>query len=186
MIKLETQRLCIRDPKLSDFDDWHRLLSNAQTMYYLDDIKTHNKEESRQNLLTAVGEADNPTRTKYFLAMEVRDTGAFVGSVGYTVRLDTPQGKVAELGYFILPEFHGKGYTTEAVRAVLRFAFEENGVERIETGCFAENLASERIMQKVGMIQEGFLAKFDWLDGQLRDRILYRLLRDEWRALNDN
>lgn len=85
MIQLITERLIIRDPKTADLDDWHRLMSDKKTMYYLQDIMTHSLEESRQNLETAVTEAQKPDRTKYFLAIEDKTTGAFVGTVGYTV-----------------------------------------------------------------------------------------------------
>jgi len=72
---------------------------------------------------------------------------------------NTPVGKVVDAGYAVVPEFRGKGYTTEALRAVMRFAFEENGVYRISAGCRAENHVSERIMQNCGMIKE---AEFKW------------------------
>lgn len=184
MIRLTTNRLIIRDPLPLDIDDWHRLLSDPKTMYYLQDIMTNSLEESRKNLETAIAETQSPNRTKYFLAIEDKVTGAFIGTVGYTITNTTPIGKVAGAGYFILPEYHGKGIMTEAFREVIRFAFEDDNVYRIETGCLIENKASERVMQKCGLIKEAECKAYDWHDGSLKDRVEYRLLRDEWMASN--
>jgi len=179
MIRLITERLIIRDPLPTDITDWHRLISDSKTMYYLPGIITCSLEESQQNLDVAVNEASSSNRTKYFFAIEHKETGAVIGSVGYTVTGATPLGKIVGLGYFMLPEFHGKGIMPEAVREVIRFAFEENGVYRISTGCLAENVASERVMQKCGMFREAEFKCHTWHDGRMKDRVEYRLLRDE-------
>ncbi|MCL2194513.1 MAG: GNAT family N-acetyltransferase [Oscillospiraceae bacterium] len=180
MIRLETTRLIIRDPMPSDMDGWHRLFSDAKTMYYLQEIMTHSLDESRQNLAMAVNEASSPNRTKYFFAIEHKTTGAFVGAMGYTVTATTPLGKLVGMGYFILPQYHGQGYMTEAVNEVVRFAFEENGVYRIAIGCLTENRASERVMQKCGFIKEAQYKSYTWHDGRMKDRVEYRRLKDEW------
>jgi len=179
MIRLETERLIIRDPLPSDIDGWHRLMSDAKTMYYLPDILTHTIEESRRNLDTAVSEANSADRTKYFFAVEHKETGSFIGSAGYTVTSTTPLGKLIGVGYFLLPEYHGLGYMTETLNEIIRFAFEDDGVYRICTGCLKENRASERVMQKCGFIKEAEFKSHTWHDGRLKDRVEYRLLKDE-------
>lgn len=185
-IKLETARLIIRDPVLADLPDWHRLMSDPDTMYYLQDIMTHSLEESKENLMAAVMDVENPKRTKYFLAMVLKENGKFVGNIGYTLVSDTPAGKTVGGGYFILPEYHGKGYMSEALKELLRFAFEENNVYRFETGCLAENIASERVMQKCGLIRVGYFKAYECHDGKLKDRVTYRLLKQDWDANNKN
>ena len=181
MIQLKTERLILRDPLPTDIDGWHRLMSDPKTMYYLPGITMHSLEQSRQNLETAVAEAHSSNRTKYFLAIEHGGTGAFIGTVGYTVTQTTPFGKFVGAGYFILPEYHGQGYMTEAFREVIRFAFEDDGVYRISTGCMTENRASERVMQKCGLIKEAEYKSLVWHDGRMKDRVEYRLLKDEWK-----
>ena len=181
MIRLKTNRLIIRDPKWLDFLAWHRLMSDAQTMYYLDDLLTSSEEASHQNLSEAINEITNPDRMKYFLAIELQGNGEFVGTIGYTVIDNTPLGKIVHAGYFILPEYHGKGYTTEALKELLRFAFEDNDVYRFQTGCFAENHSSEKVMQKCGLICESYMKECVWHDGRLKDRVSYRLLKHEWQ-----
>lgn len=185
MIHLQTNRLIIRDPQKTDFADWHRLMSDAKTMYYLDDIMTHSKEESRLNLDEAISDISNKNRGKYFFAIEIAETGKFVGTIGYTVLHDTPIGKIVHAGYFILPEYNNNGYTTEALNELLRFAFEDNNVYRFQTGCFAENKPSERVMQKCSLIREGYAKECEWHDGCLKDRVSYRLLKNEWETRNE-
>jgi ribosomal-protein-alanine N-acetyltransferase len=154
-------------------------------MYYLTDIMTSSLEESYKNLEIAYGEAISVNREKYFLAIEHGYTGKFVGSIGYTVTKTTPLGKFVGAGYFILPEYQGQGFMTEALGEVIRFAFEDDGVFRISTGCLVENRASERVMQKCGLIKEAEFKSFTWHDGRMKDRVEYRLLREEWLLMNE-
>lgn len=186
MVRLMTERLIVRDPKPEDFNEWHELMSDSRTMYYLDDIMTHSVAESRRNLDAAIEEAGNPHRTKYFFAVELIETGAFIGSIGYTVEEITPVGKIAHAGYFFLPEYQGKGYTTETFREVIRFAFEDDNVFRLKTGCFSDNKASWRVMQKCGLIKEGEYKACAWHDGKIKDRVSFRLLRAEWLNQPEN
>jgi len=181
MIHLAAKRLVIRDPKLSDFNNWHQLMSDPKTMYYLQDIQTHAEDETLMNLQEAVRDISNPNREKYFLVIELGESGDFVGSIGYTVKTRTPAGKIVHLGYFILPKHHNKDYVTEALKELLRFAFDEDNVYRIETGCLAENYASERVMQKCGFIFEGAFKECEWHDGKMKDRVSYRLLKYEYK-----
>ena len=86
-------------------------------------------------------------------------------------------------GYFTYPKFWGNGYTSEAMRRVLKFAFADNDVYRVTTGCLAENKGSERVMQKNGLIKEAEHIDYEWHDGKLKTRVEYRLLKPEWEYL---
>ena len=63
---------------------------------------------------------------------------------------------------------------------IIRFAFEDNYVFRISTGCIKDNLGSKKVMQKCGLIKEAELKMNEWHDGRMKDRVLYRLLKNEW------
>ena len=174
-IRLETARMILREHCPEDLESHHALLSDPEVMYYLPDIMTHSLEESRQDLMTSVGAVGTRPRKEYFLRMEERETGELIGETGYTVLEETPVGKLVHAGYFSRKKFWGKGYMTEAFREVLRFAFEEDGVCR-------ENKGSEMVMMKSGMIKEADMKKKVWMHGQLRDRVEYRLLKEEWES----
>jgi hypothetical protein len=65
-MRLETGRLRIRDPRISDLPGWHRLLSDAETMYCLAGTMTRSEEESLARLKAAIADARSPDRATYF------------------------------------------------------------------------------------------------------------------------
>lgn len=183
-IRLETPRLILRDYIPADEEDYYLLKSDEGAMArYQSDIMLHSREEARQEFADILADASSPDRTFYFLRVEDKDTGRQLGSVGYTVTDRTPVGKLVGAGYFYLPEFWGQGFGTEAFRRVLSFAFEENGVYRVSTGCLKENHGSERIMQKCGLIKEAEHVNWQWHEGQMKTRLEYRLLREEYDTM---
>lgn len=183
MIYLETERLILRDYRESDLDDYFRLKANPETMYYLQDIQLFSKEEAEKDFYMVLEDMLKPDRKYYFLHIESKNSHEQVGSAGYTVMNDTPVGKMVGAGYFIYPKFWRNGYTTEAFRQVLKFAFSDNNVYRVSTGCLAENRASERVMQKCGLIKEAEHIDYEWHDGRIKTRLEYRLLKREWEQV---
>lgn len=179
MIQLTTSRLRIRDHRPDDLPAYHNLLSNPTVMFRHVGV-SHDLEESKKRLYESIEQIDCSQREKYFFCIEDILTGNFIGEIGYSVTQFTPFGKCAGVGYFINDRYWNNGYTTEALREVLRFAFEENDVYRFEAGCLKENIGSARVLQKCGFNQEAELKKYQWHDGQLKDRLLFRLLRSEW------
>lgn len=180
---LETERLIVRDYEEHDRDAYYRLKTDDRTMYYLQDIRFSTREESDQEFTRVLEEAGRQDRTLYFLHMELKDTHEQVGSIGYTVKARTPVGKIVHAGYFTYPKFWNNGYVTEAFRRVLAYAFAEDQVYRVTTGCFAENVRSERVMIKCGLIREAEHVDWEWHDGRMKTRLEYRLLRKEWEDM---
>lgn len=185
MVKLETDRLIIRDHETSDLLTYHSLLSDKESMYYLPDLCTNTLEESKRNLETSIDEINNKDRKYYFFKINLKFSNEYIGEVGYTVDDFTPLGKRVSLGYFLRKEYWGNGYATEAVNEVINFAFTKGDVYRISFSCLKENVNSERVLNKCGMIKEGELKSFQYFDGKLKDRIIYRLLREEWLILEN-
>jgi RimJ/RimL family protein N-acetyltransferase len=87
----------------------------------------------------------------------------------------------AEIGYVFHPSYAGQGYATEACRELLRICYEDLGVRRVIAQCFADNTASWRLMERLGMRREQH-TKQDSLhrNGQWLDGMMYALLKDEW------
>jgi RimJ/RimL family protein N-acetyltransferase len=96
---------------------------------------------------------------------------------------DQARGVQAELGWCLDPDQAGRGYATEAVAALIRLCFEDLGLRRVTASCFADNVASWRLMDRLGMrreshtIRDSLHRSGEWLDG-----LEYGLLADEWRA----
>ena len=180
MLSLETDRLILRDFQETDFENYFRLKSDEKTMYYLQDIQLHSREEAMEDFHQLLADQINPARQFYFFHMETKDTREQVGSIGYTVLAEPPVGKLVNMGYFTYPKFWGRGYTSEALKAVLEYCFTKGNVYRVTTGCLQENRGSERVMQKCGLIKEAEHIDWEWHDGKMKTRLEYRLLKREW------
>lgn len=183
MIQLETPRLILRDHQPEDLESHHALLSDPKVMYYLQDMQSHSLEDSQKDLERSIqqGRESLDKRVLYFLRIEEKESGKLVGETGYTVTRFTPVGKLVHMGYFSFPEFWGRGMMTEAVRELFRFAFLENHVYRITTGCLEENPGSRRVMEKNGMIQEAVHKDWEWHDGRMKTRLEYRMLSSDYQ-----
>jgi ribosomal-protein-alanine N-acetyltransferase len=175
MVQIESERLILRDYKETDLDDMHRLWSDKETMYYLDDILCETIEDSTKYLKTGMANEDG----HYFCICE-KAGGSYMGSIGYTITDTTPYGKIVHLGYMMLPEYHGKGYMTEAVKKVVEFAFTHDDCVRITTGCHKENEASRKVIEKTGFHKEGERIKAVYHDGSMKDRLEYAINKDEF------
>ena len=175
MVALETKRLIVRDYKDSDLYNLHKLFSDKKNMYFLNEISTDTIEETATNLKNVMLNADG----HYFCICD-KQSNEYIGSTGYTITADTPLGKVVHLGYFILPEFQRNGYTPEAVKKVLEFAFTEDNCIRVTTGCYKDNEPSRKVMEKVGFKKEGERIKAQYHDGIMKDRLEYAINKDEW------
>ena len=178
----ETERLILRDYREDDFSAYYKLKTDSRTMYYLQDLQIFTEEEAYEDFHIVLNDMKKPDRKFYFLHIELKDSHEQLGSIGYTVIDNTPMGKIVGAGYFIYPKFWGKGYTTEAFQRVIEFAFSANNVYRISAGCLAENVGSERVMQKCGLIKEAEHIDNEWHNGKMKTRLEYRLLKREWRT----
>jgi len=183
-IILFTKRLVIREYRWSDFEKHHALISDPSIMWYIQDVFSKSKQESEENLRSAMEDIENPLRTKVYLVIETRK-GEYVGGIGYTVSEKNPKGKRVEIGYFTYPEFWGRGYVTEALTELIRYAFYEDDVYRIDGTCIKDNIGSRRVMEKCGMLLEGDRRDFEWNHDGLKGRYLFGLLKDEWEGMKN-
>ena len=163
MIELCTERLLIRDPLPNDLPGWHRLKSDTQNLRFVKHQQTHSLAESRADLQSAVDAAHSPRRVKWFFTVELMQTRVFIGTIGFMTE-PTEGGLLGGIGWFLLPAHQGRGYATEAFRALIPFIF-AHGVTVIDAGCNAANGTSERVMQKGGM--RLVRRKGEWLTYQL-------------------
>ena len=153
-IRIETDRLNLRRPRLADapavFAGW---VQDPQVTRFLTWKPHRNIGETEAMLEKAVAAWDGPSRFPYML--EVAGNLALAGMLD--LRLDLPR---LNLGYVLSPAYWGQGYMTEAVRAVIGWALAQPGIWRVEATTDTENIGSQRVMQKAGMICEGTLRKY--------------------------
>lgn len=89
----------------------------------------------------------------------------------------------SELGYWLSPEYHSKGYMTEAVRGVLQFGFTSMDLHKIGGGCLAGNIGSQRVLEKVDFRFVGLEKEHIKRDGVWYDHRKYEMLESEWRYI---
>ncbi len=111
-------------------------------------------------------------------------SGKFIGTCGVT-SFDEKENSI-EIGYVLSPDFWGAGLATEAARTVMRFCFENFGVDRI-TGKFMEgNNASMRVMTKLGMTLEGIYRNSMFVKGEYKTIHVYEVTREKFNSLFGN
>jgi RimJ/RimL family protein N-acetyltransferase len=112
------------------------------------------------------------------LAVELRSTSQVIGD--FILGLTSEQHRTAEIGYVIHPDHHGKGYATEAGWVLLRIGFEHLGLHRVVAGLDARNVASARVLEKLGMRQEAHFVENEFVKDEWQSAIEYAILDREW------
>jgi len=111
------------------------------------------------------------------LMMLERSSGELVGSISL-FRTDW-EACSSEVGYGVRPDLRGRGYASEAVAAVARWALAEGGMQRIQLCAVTENLPSLRVAEKAGFQREGTLRRAQLEDDGLHDLAVFSLLDDD-------
>lgn len=106
-----------------------------------------------------------------------------IGSIGLGI---VQEFQLAELGYWVGVPYWGKGYCTEAAKALIDFGFQVLGLNRIQSTHFSQNPASGRVMQKLGMQQEGYRPQHTLRWGKFQDIVLYGILSQDWLGATDS
>lgn len=112
-------------------------------------------------------------------AIEIEADQQLCGAIGLAVNRED---RHAELGYWIGVPYWNRGYCTEAARETLRFAFEQLHLHRVHAAHFVGNLASGRVLSKLGMKCEGQLRQHVLKWGDFLDVVVYGILKSEWET----
>lgn len=175
---LETARLLLRELSIVDTDELFRVFSDEETTHFV------SREVHVDNTVT-ISYLDN-------LIKGINEGKSFVWSV-----IDKSENRVigivnlhsyykkdraAGIGAVINREYWGKGIASEALKEVISFGFETLKLIRIEGKCEANNIASEKILKKLGMTYEGTLRKEVIIKGTSRDAKVYSLLNEEYNV----
>lgn len=133
---------------------------------------------------TALKEREN--KSSYPFAMYDKKENRYVGCTRYANI--SPRDKRLEIGWtWIDPLLQGSGINKHNKYLMLKFAFEELNLNRVELKTAGTNLKSQRAMEKIGAIREGVLRKHSINDlGVIRDTVYYSFISDEWPAIKEN
>ncbi len=178
-LPLESERLVIRYIELKDAYDMYEYASIPDVCEYL-------LWDPHINLAATEGYIE--FLNKRYLrglyadwAVVLRDTGKMIGTCGYAM-IDTSEN-YGEIGYVLSPYFRGKGYMTEAVKAVLELSFEKLGLSKALLRIIAENTASKRLAERLGFAVEGY-SKME-IKGRERDIVHYSITKEQYDTIKN-
>jgi RimJ/RimL family protein N-acetyltransferase/ribosomal protein S18 acetylase RimI-like enzyme len=177
VLPMETERLLLRDFVDADFDALHAMASDPEVMRFMfHGVRTVQRQRVMLDEVLA-SQRESP-RARYELAVVRRTDGALLGSVDLTP--DKPG--VADLGYLLRRDAWGRGYATEAARAMLAAGFGQLGLHRIWATCDVNHRASARVLEKVGLRREGVLRGHVFAGERWWDCALYAAVKTDWPA----
>ncbi len=175
---LETKRLLLRRLEDSDVKEVFALRSNPSTMKFIPRPLVKNDEEALEHIAMINAKIDNNEGINW--AITIKGNHRLIGIIGH-FRIQ-PQNYRAEIGYMILPEYHGQGIVAEAIQEVVRYGFEDLNLHSIEAIIDPNNVASERVLQKNGFVKEAHILENEFFDGKFIDTVIYSLLKRNFKG----
>jgi RimJ/RimL family protein N-acetyltransferase/uncharacterized damage-inducible protein DinB len=178
-VELYGERLDLREVTVSDAGAALAWATDADWFRWLPYESVNTLDQETAFFAEMVADAHATPRLQYHLGVVVKDAGPDIVGV---VRLGVTsiEHLTGDIGYGIRRDLWGRGLTTEAVRLLVDFGFRQLGLHRIFAYHHPENVASGRVLQKVGMTKEGQLRHNMLAHGQWRDSVVYAVLEDEW------
>lgn len=179
MKPLETERLYLRMFTPDDAEDVYAYASNPNVGPPAGWAPHKSVEDSRK----IIEEIFMPPEA---WAIRIKGDDRVVGVIALEPDNIRPDSNSRELGYNLAEEHWGKGYMTEAAKEVLRFAFEELGLDQVGICTSRVNQRSQRVIEKCGFTYEGTIRRYYKIyDGSLRDSMVFSMLREEYFAGKD-
>lgn len=173
---IETERILLRKMSLKDAKDMFEYAQDSQASKYTG-WYTHNSiQDTKLFLQYTINNYKNNQLSNWGIVQKAEQK--FIGTAGF-VDWNIEHAK-AEIGYTLSRKYWGKGYMTEVVNAIIYFGFRTMMLNRIEARCVIENIASARVMEKVGMKYEGILRGCMFMKGKYRDLKMYSILKEEF------
>lgn len=177
---LETPRLSLRKLSLADADDLFQVFSDEKTTKYVPREKHVDKMLTINHLESLIKRMDEGISFVWSVVDKIDNR--VIG----TVNLYFKQDRAASIGAVINSERWGKGIATEALKEIIDFGFDKMKLIRIEGKCESNNIASEKMLKKLGMTYEGTLRKEVIIKGIPRDAKVYSVLIEEYNDLRIN
>ncbi|MCA1992155.1 MAG: GNAT family N-acetyltransferase [Coleofasciculus sp. S288] len=173
MCEIETPRLQLRQFTFDDVDDLYCIYSHPDLIKYLSNDKPFQKEHTRAAINSLV---KNWQQYRFGIwAVVYKKHEKLIGHCGLRFLENTRE---IQLSYLLLPSYWGKGLGTEAASSVLSYAFEVVCLDRIVAIAKPENMASRRVMEKVGMKYQEDAYYYD------NHVVYYSISRDAYRYRN--
>jgi [ribosomal protein S5]-alanine N-acetyltransferase len=170
---LETARLLLRQITPEDVYEVFALRSNAETMKYIPRPLVKNNNEALEHIKMIEDKIEKNEGVNW--AITIKGNPKLIGIIGhYRMRWEHFR---SEIGYMLLPEYHGKGIITEAVKLMIDYGFNQMGMHSLEGIIDPANTASARVLEKNGFVKEAHFIENEFYDGKFLDTVIYSLVK---------
>jgi ribosomal-protein-alanine N-acetyltransferase len=175
--RLETERLILRKITLNDAEDIFEYAHQSEVSEFL----LWSPHQTIQDSINFIKFAEEKfLRNEWIIfGIELKEEKKLIGTID--IRDWMGINNCAETGYVISKTYWNKGITTEALRAVIKFCFEELQSNRLEAHCEEENIGSWHVMQKCSMKYEGTLREKVYVKEKYRSMKMYSILKSEYK-----
>lgn len=173
--QLKTERLLLNQPTENDVKTISKILNHDVYSHNTINIPFPYSDKDAQFWLELCRNGFK-NETQYIFAIRLQDTNQLIG--GIDLGIDKRFNK-AELGYWIDQDHAGKGYATEAAKAIINFGFHELKLKRIFATYFDFNIASGKVMEKIGMTKEGLLHCHTRKHDVYQNHVLYAIINQD-------
>jgi ribosomal-protein-alanine N-acetyltransferase len=182
---LSGPRVTLRPPQQRDYEEWRRVRRDSRDFLKPFEPRWSESDLSRRVFLARLrrgrDEAQKGTDYAFFVFLRNGEGEALVGGVTLSnVRRRAAQ--YGNLGYWMGRDHIGQGLMTEAVGAIVTYAFETLGLHRIHAAFLPDNIASRRVLEKNGFLEEGYAENYLQIDGKWCDHVLFGLTRERYDA----
>ncbi len=176
MRELESERIVLRKIKAEDYKQMYEKWACKEVCSRFFPWSAATDIEAYKNrALTWVGNYKDDLYFNWII--ELKETKDVIGIIN--LHNVDEQCRSAETSYILAPDYWGNGFMTEALKCVLRYAFEELGINCVQADVFEGNVASEKVLEKCGFCRKGVAREKYFKDGAYFDAILYGILRRE-------
>ena len=165
---IQTERLVLRPPTLSDEERLFELMSNPKLTTYLT-WEAHTKIETTKTVIQGLKTTQEDDKGYHWCVCLNNKIIGIVSLIDVRRKIRTWALNRSELSYWIAPENQGKGYATEAAKAAIDFGFKNLNFHKIIVAHAGENIESKRICDKLGFVQyahehDAFKKSEKWYD----------------------
>lgn len=175
MTEIKTERLYLRNITESDAQDIYEYSINPNVGPKAG-WEPHKSIEDTKEIMKVIF-----LNQPHVFGIVLPETGKLIGSLGLLSDPKREYDKAMMLGYALGEEYWGKGYMTEAAQAVIKYGFENLGLELISCNCYPFNIGSMRVIEKCGFKFEGILRMAEKIfDGNIYDHRCYSITREEY------
>ncbi|WP_260858119.1 GNAT family N-acetyltransferase [Bacillus sp. FJAT-22090] len=170
----------LREMEEKDWIDVHEYASKEIVCQY-QPWGPNNEQESKDFVKQVMKDTKSTERTRFVYSIVDKESGKMIGAGEFNIR--DSQNRSGEIGYIINPSFWGKGIATEVAGQLIKFGFTQLKLHRIFATCDPRNIASSKVLEKIGMIKEGRMREDLLLKDGWRDSFLYSILEEEWQKV---